>query len=229
MGRLVAPSWHDAPMSRSCCSGQSLDIFGEKAARRALRRYLHKGLGGDDATTIAAWAGETGLAGATVLEVGGGVGQIQAELVRRGAERGTVVEVVDGYESAARELATAVGIADRSTFVLADLVETPAAVEPADIVVLRRVVCCTPAGPSLIAAAAGRARHTLLASYPRDRLGIRAGARLQDGVLALLRKRFRVFVHPPAELARAAAAQGLVLERVHRGVVWETAQFLTQS
>ena len=41
------------------------------------------------------------------MEVGGGIGQIQVELVRRGAARGTVVEVVAGYEDAARELATA--------------------------------------------------------------------------------------------------------------------------
>jgi magnesium-protoporphyrin O-methyltransferase len=213
----------------SCCAGESLDIFGEKAARRALRRFLRKGLGGSDATQIAAWAIEGGLDGATVMEVGGGIGQIQAELLRRGAERGTVVEVVDGYEDAARELATAVGVGDRSSFVLADLVETPDAVEPADVVVLRRVVCCTPAGPSILGAAAGRARRTLLASYPRDRLAIRTVARVQNGALALMRKRFRLFVHPPDALEGAAAERGLVLARVSRGVVWETAQFDAHS
>jgi magnesium-protoporphyrin O-methyltransferase len=212
-------------MACSCCAGESLDIFGERAARRALRRYLGKGLGGGDATRIAAWAAEGGLRGATVMEVGGGIGQIQAELVRRGAERGVVVEVVEGYEEAARELAAAVGIADRSSFVLADLVETPEAVEPADVVVLRRVVCCTPVGPSVLGAAAGRARRTLLASYPRDRRAIRVVARLQNGLLALLRKRFRMFVHAPGALEQAAARHGLVLVRVSRGVVWETAQF----
>jgi hypothetical protein len=209
----------------SCCAGESLDIFGEKGARRALRRYLRKGLGGGDAPQIADWAVEGGLEGVTVMEVGGGIGQIQAELVRRGAAHGTVVEVVAGYEDAARELADAVGIADRTSFLLADLVETPDAVEPADIVVLRRVVCCTPVGPSVLGAAAGRVRRTLLASYPRDRVGIRVAARLQNAVLALMRKRFRTFVHSPGDLERAAAEGGLVLSRVERGFIWETAQF----
>ncbi len=212
-------------MPCSCCAGESLDIFGEKGARRALRRYLRKGLGGVDAPQIADWATEGGLDGVTVLEVGGGIGQIQAELVRRGAAHGTVVEVVAAYEDAARELADAVGIADRTSFLLADLVETPDAVEPADIVVLRRVVCCTPLGPSVLGAAAGRVRRTLLASYPRDRVGIRVAARLQNAGLALMRKRFRTFVHSPGDLDRAAAEHGLVLSRVERGVVWETAQF----
>ena len=40
-----------------------------------------------------------------------------------------------------------------------------------------------------------------------------------------MRKRFRVFVHTPGALERAAAEHGLVLARVSRGVVWETAQF----
>ena len=114
-------------MSCSCCAGEALDIFGERSARRALRRYLRKGLDGGDARQIAAWAAEGGLEAATVVEIGGGIGQIQAELLRRGAGRGTVVEVVAGYERPARELADAVGIADRSTFVLADVVESSAA------------------------------------------------------------------------------------------------------
>jgi len=215
-------------MSR-CCAGESLDIFGEKSARRALGRYLRKGLGGSDAPRIADWAAEQGLDGETVMEVGGGIGQIQAELVRRGAARGTVVEVVADYEDAARELATATGIADRTAFVLADLVETPDAVEPADIVVLRRVVCCTPVGPAVLGAAAGLASRTLLASYPRDRAGVRVVVRLQNGLLALMRKRFRTFVHPPRELERAAEKHGLRLARVERGFVWETAQFIADS
>jgi magnesium-protoporphyrin O-methyltransferase len=213
----------------SCCAGESLDIFGEKSARRALGRYLRKGLDGSDAPRIADWASEGSLDGATVLEVGGGIGQIQAELVRRGAAQGTVVEVVGDYEGAARELAAATGIAERTQFVLADLVATPDAVEPADIVVLRRVVCCTPLGPSVLGVAAGKARRTLLASYPRDRAGVRAVVRLQNALFALMRKRFRAFVHPPRELERAAETNGLRLSRVDRGVVWETAQFVADS
>ena len=119
----------------SCCAGESLDIFGERGARRELRRYLRDGLGGDDAKLIAAWAEEGGLAGARVVEVGGGIGQIQGELVRRGAAAGTVVEVVGAYAEPAAELADAVGIAGRTTFLLADVLQDASGVAPADIVV----------------------------------------------------------------------------------------------
>ena len=212
-------------MPCSCCAGESLDIFGERGARRELRRYLRKGLGGDDATMIVAWAEEGGLDGATVVEVGGGIGQVQAELLRRGAARGTVVEVVSGYEQAAAELARATNIVDRTSFVLADLLETPDAVGPADVVVLRRVVCCSPSGPRLLGLAAGKTRRVLLASYPRDRAAVRVFSRLQNLCFGLARKRFRSFVHPPGELEREAARHGLRRTRTSRGVIWETAQF----
>jgi hypothetical protein len=209
----------------TCSSCDALDIFDEKGARRELRRYLAKGLGGADARLIAQWAQEGGLAGATVLEVGGGIGQLQAELVRRGAQHGSIVELVAAYEGPAAELADAIGIRDRSTFALGDLLQDPDAVEPADVVVLRRVVCCSPDGPRLLGAAAGRARRTLLASYPRDRAGVRAAIALQNAFFALIRKRFRAFVYTAAELDRAAATSGLRQVRVSRGRVWETAQF----
>jgi magnesium-protoporphyrin O-methyltransferase len=209
----------------SCCAGDSLDIFGERGARRELRRYLRDGLGGDDAKLIAAWAEEGGLAGATVVEVGGGIGQIQGELVRRGAAAGTVVEVVGAYAGPAAELADAVGIAGRSTFLLADVLQDASGVAPADIVVLRRVVCCSPEGPELLGRAAAKTRGTLLASYPRDRFLVRAVVRLQNAGFRLVRKRFRVFVHVPGTLEQAAGAHGLERTRVARGWVWETAQF----
>ena len=104
------------------------------------------------------------------------------------------------------------------SFQIADLLTEPDAVEPVDIVVLRRVVCCTPDGPALLAAAAGKARRSLLASYPRDRPIVRLVFRLENLALAVLRKRFRSFVHRPDELERAAARRGLARTRVSRGL-----------
>ncbi len=209
----------------SCSVAERLDIFDEKAARRALRRYLANGLGGSDAVQIAAWAEEGGLDGMSVVEVGGGIGQIQADLLRRGAAAGRVVEVVPEYEAPAAELARAAAVAERSSFQIADLLTEPDAIEPGDIVVLRRVVCCTPDGPALLAAAAGKARRSLLASYPRHRPIVRLVFRLENLALAVFRKRFRSFVHRPDELEDAAARRGLARTRVSRGLIWETAQF----
>jgi len=213
----------------SSCAADSLDIFGEKRARRELRRYLKDGLGGADAKQIAAWAEEGGLHDATVVEIGGGIGQIQAELVRRGAASGRVVEAVGAYADLAGELARSVGIADRSSFEVADPLAEPEAVDAADIVVLRRVVCCSPDGPELLGVGASKARRALLASYPRDRWLARVLLRLENAALWVMRKRFRAYLHAPGELERAAGRHGLTRSRVARGMLWETAQFDTSA
>ena len=83
------------------------------------------------------------LDGMRVLEIGGGIGRIQAELLAAGADRGEVVELVAAYEPYARELARETGLEGRTSFRIVDILEEPDAVEPADIVVLNRVVCCS--------------------------------------------------------------------------------------
>jgi hypothetical protein len=160
-----------------------------------------------------------------VLEVGGGVGAIQADLLRDGASEGCVVEVVPAYERYAHELAEGAGVAERTRFVVADLVEQADAVAAADVVALRRVVCCSPNGPRLLGAAAGLTRRILVASYPRHTAATRAAAWLQNRVFALLGRGFRVYVHDPAELEAAANAHGLRRTLLHRGVVWESVAF----
>ncbi|HEU0335308.1 MAG TPA: hypothetical protein VFR43_02070 [Gaiellaceae bacterium] len=212
-------------MGVSACRCDGCDaMFGEKGARRAVVRYLEKGLGGE-APLLADWASEGGLEGASVLEVGGGVGQLQAELLRRGAVTGTVVELVAAYEPYAAELAAAVGVGERSSFVVADLTADGDEVPAADMVVLRRVVCCSPRGIELLGAAAARTRRVLVASYPRRSWWVRVVVRLQNVAFALLRREFRVYVHDPASLEAAAAAHGLTWAQRQRGPVWESVAF----
>ena len=81
-----------------------------------------------------------------MLEIGGGIGRIQAELLATGADQGEVVELVGAYEPYARELARDIGLEARTSFRIVDILDEPDAVEPADIVVLNRVVCCSPDG-----------------------------------------------------------------------------------
>ena len=47
---------------------------------------------------LVGFLGEAGVGGATVLEVGGGVGGIRIELLRRGAERSVNLELSPAYE-----------------------------------------------------------------------------------------------------------------------------------
>jgi SAM-dependent methyltransferase len=208
-----------------CCArhGQE-ELFTEKGARRAARRYRRKGAD-PMARSLARRASARGLEGATVLEIGGGVGEVLLELLRRGAASGEVVELLPAYEAEARALAEEAGVAERAGFRTADLVADPAAREPADLVVLNKVVCCTPDGVELAGVAAGLARRTLVLSHPRASWAARVGLGAANLWLRLTRKRFRVFVHPRAALEAAIAAQGLALASEQDGVVWRVAAY----
>src|SRR5436189_5668650 len=82
----------------NCCSPKGYRwVFSERSARAEAKRYRRKGL---DATSrrIVDYLKAQGVAGRTVLEVGGGIGAIQLELLKAGAARAVSVELTPTYE-----------------------------------------------------------------------------------------------------------------------------------
>ena len=118
-------------------------MFGPRFAPHLASRYRKRGLDKTSARIVELVTNH-GVEGATILEVGGGVGDIQIELLRRGARRATNLELVDVYDADANRLAAAAGVGDRITRRLVYIAATPDDVEPADVVILHRVVCCYP-------------------------------------------------------------------------------------
>jgi magnesium-protoporphyrin O-methyltransferase len=206
----------------SCCRPESYGaFFSEKAARRALRRYRRRGL---DALSerMATVAREHGVRGATLLEVGGGIGALEVELLRAGAEKATNVELSPEYEDAAAELAREHGVEKRIERRIGDFV-SEADVPAADAVVLNRVVCCYPDYEALVGTAAERTRRLLVFSFPRERLLVRAAFGLMNLWLRLIRNDFRGFVHPARAMLEVAQRRGLNPVVRHRGFFWQLA------
>ena len=207
----------------SCCRARSCErFFKPSVARRSLETYRKKGLDGSEREMVASISQEA-RAGARVLEIGGGIGRIQAELLEAGAEQGEVVELVSAYAPYARELAREKGLEERTSFRIVDILEQPEAVKSADVVVLNRVVCCSPDGVALAGAAGRLTRHTLVLSFPRDALWVRAGIKMLNVGLWLSRNPFRVFVHRPGALFAAVEAEGVRLGEGGRGIFWQWA------
>lgn len=194
-------------------------MFGEGFARRMAKRYRRRGIAGA-AGPMLDFLAEDGLAGATVLEIGGGVGEISLELLRRGAASATIAELSPAYDEEAQRLADEAGVTDRMSRRIVDVAATPEAVEPADLVVLHRVVCCYPDYERLLGAAANRCRTRLAFSHPPRNLGSRAFVAMQNAAFAVGRKEFRTFVHPPEAMVDVVAARGLRPVFEHHGRVW---------
>jgi len=199
-------------------------LFSRKSAARDARRFRRRGLTGT-ARALVELAGE--VSGATVLDVGGGIGSMELVLLAAGAERATNVELSGGYEVQATALLAERGLADRVDRRVADFVTEGAAVEPHDLVVLHRVVCCYPDVDALMTAAADHALTRLVLTYPQERLPIRLGLRVVNLWLRVSGCGFRTYVHPVARILGAAEARGLRLERRERGgFVWESASLV---
>ncbi len=161
-----------------CCQSSAGygEFFSEEQARREARRYRSKGLSKASRWVVDA-VRERGIEGGTVLEPGGGIGAVEIELLKAGAARSTVVELSPGYEQVAAELAREAGVAERMERRVGDFAAD--GTEPADVVVLHRVVCCYPDYERLLGAAAEKARQTrrLHVSAAQRRLARRARAR----------------------------------------------------
>jgi len=207
-----------------CCARGYERFFGARTARRDARRYRRKGLD-ETAQRLVDELSERGIDGATVLEVGGGVGAVEIELLKRGAERATVVELSHGYDDEAKTLAREAGVEGRIERRHGDFA-ADVAVQPADVVLMHRVVCCYPDPELLVGKASVNARRTLALSFPRDTWWLRLAFRLMN-VWCRLTGGFQAFVHPPAVVVGAAERSGLetvVDERAGR--VWRVAVFV---
>jgi 2-polyprenyl-3-methyl-5-hydroxy-6-metoxy-1,4-benzoquinol methylase len=205
-----------------CCRPGSYErFFGAKQARLDARRYRKGGLGGTSRGLVEL-AGD--VSGETVLEVGGGVGAIELELLAAGATRATNVELSGEYEEEAEKLLAERGLQERVDRRVADFVTER--VEPHDVVVMHRVVCCYPDVDRLVGLAAACTRRRMVLTYPRERPWTRAGVRAVNLFLRISGSDFRAFVHPVARMTAAAEREGLALERREgQGAIWENAAY----
>jgi magnesium-protoporphyrin O-methyltransferase len=197
-------------------------MFNARFARHRATRYRKKGLDTTAGRMVELLA-EGGLDGATVLEIGGGVGEIGLEMLRRGAASATNLELSSGYEQQAAALIDEAGLTGRVHRRLVDIAADPAAVEPADLVVLHRVVCCYPDHPRLLGTAADHTRTRLVFSFPPRNALSRAVVTTQNRLLRARGRAFRTFAHPPAEMLAVLAGHGLRPTLAHRGPVWQVA------
>src|SRR3954447_3551069 len=207
----------------NCCDPRGCDaFFGERFARRVAQRYRRRGLD-RTAQRIVDFLAERGITGATVLETGGGVGEIQVELLKRGARRTVNLELSAAYEREAQALLVEAGLAGRAERRLHDIAVAPDEVEPVDAVVLHRVVCCYPDYERLLGAAGARAGRLLVFSYPRRSPLTRLFVGTQTLAFAIMRREFRTFAHPPAAMVEVLRARGLEPAYARGGVVWRVA------
>ena len=210
-------------MVTDCCSPKGYRwVFSERSARGEAKRYRRKGL---DSTSrrIVDFIKRQGVESRTVLEVGGGIGAIQIELLKAGAAHATSIELTPTYEEVAAGLVKEAGFTDRIDRKVMDFVDASAQLEAADVVIMNRVICCYPDMPRLAGAAAERTRELLVMSYPRETWWTKIGLKLGNSALRATRREFQVFLHPPRDIIAVSEGHGLRTVLNQTGAFWTVA------
>src|SRR5215211_58803 len=148
------------------CRCGYVNTFSTKDAEDDLKRYRKAGPDRTTKALIDAIRVER-IEGATLLDIGGGIGSIQLELLAAGVARSASVDASEAYVAVSRAEAARRGFGDRTTHRFGTLADIATEVDRADIVTLDRVVCCSPDLPAVLGTAVERARRMVGLVYPR--------------------------------------------------------------
>lgn len=208
-------------MPKDCCSIDYDVHFDAEEARHDLLVYRQHGAEGSTKRLIDVILAE-GVEGASLLDIGGGVGIVQLELLEAGVGTAMDVDASGPYLAVAEAEAEERGFKGRTAYRHGDFVALADEVEAADVVTLDRVICCYADVRALVGASARHARRLYGLVYPVDRWWTRATERIMNFFTMLSRSDYRMHVHSEQLVDQLVREAGLVPHYRHAGVVWQT-------
>jgi ubiquinone/menaquinone biosynthesis C-methylase UbiE len=182
-------------------------FYNARKAASELRHYRNKGPIPSTRALIDALKSE-GVEGATLIDIGGGIGAIQHELLAAGVARVTSIDASDAYIKLAQEESNRRGFAGRVTYHHGDFVELADTIPPADIVTLDRVINVYPDWKRLVQLSAARTLRLYGLVYPRDTLPVKMTVALMN--LVLWRGPVHASVRAQETIDRVAGEAGVV-------------------
>ena len=205
-----------------CCSHSTAAgrIF-SRFARRYRRRFQKKGLEPSERQLVEG-LGRVGLDNASLLEVGSGVGYLHQYLLKRGAASAVGVDLSPRMIEEAQALARENGLAERTRYRVGDFVELAETFDPADAVLLDKVICCYPDAERMVRTSLAKATRVYAYTIPLNRWYTRLGIALSAFALRVMRSDFRSYVHDPAMIEALVRAAGFTKRYENRTFVWLT-------
>lgn len=203
-----------------CCQVDGIEeVMDAGMAQKDLKRYRKKG---PDRTTqiLLDAVSEQGVEGQVLLDIGGGVGALQHELLSSGVTRAVSVDASAAYLQAAREEAESRGHAERIRQHHGDFVKVANQLETADIVTLDRVVCCYDDVEGLVTRSAALASKIYGVVYPRDHWVVIALTWLENLYRRIRGSQFRAFAHPETVVEGLIRQSGLERCFSERTFLW---------
>lgn len=208
-----------------CCQCQGIEgFFNQREAASKLKAYQRKGPARSTRILLDALRRE-GIEGATLLDIGGGVGAIQLDLLGAGAASATDVDASTAYVAVAREEGARRGYGDRVSYLHGNFVDVAETIEPADIVTLDRVICCYHDMRGLVGASAAKARRLYGLVYPRDGWVAKIFVSVANTLSRLQGSPFRAFAHRTDDVEAVLHEAGLKRSFQRNAGIWQVAVY----
>jgi len=209
----------------NCSHCQGLDeLFSAEYVAGEVKRYRKHG---PEKTTrmLTDALKKQGVQELTLLDIGGGVGAIQYEMLNAGVKSATDIEASAAYLAAAKAESEKGGYSERISYQQGNFVDLVENIQPADIVTLDRVICCYPDMQQLVGLSAVRAGKLYGVVYPRDSWWMKMGIAVQNFFFRLQRNPFRIFIHPSEDVEAIIIQNGFKRLFYHRTWVWQVALY----
>ncbi len=208
-----------------CCQSQGIEnMFDKKVANRQLKRYLKKGPSKTTSMLLDA-INKKGVQGLNFLDIGGGIGAIQYDLIKAGASNGTSIEASSAFFDIVKEEALQNGLAERVNFKYGDFTATASDVDSADIVTLDKVICCYDDMSELVGLSSKLARKIYAVIYPRDVWWTKLALLMVNFYPRIKGSSFRVFIHPTKKVEEIIFGNGLKRNYYATTLFWQVAIF----
>lgn len=205
----------------NCAQCQGIeDLFSEKYVAKELKRYRRRGPDKTTRMLIEALKKE-GVEGLTLLDIGGGLGAIQHEMLRAGLQSATDIEASRAFLTAAKAETARRGYAERVHYQHGNFIDLAADVQPADIVTLDRVICCYPDMQNMVGLSVARAGKLYGLVYPRNEWWMKVWHAIQSFYLRLTRSRFRTYLHPTEAVEALVREHGFRRRFYRRTFTWQ--------
>ncbi len=209
----------------NCCQCQGIEeLFNDQLANKELSQFRAKGPSKTTRLLTRALK-EKEIQGLTLLDIGGGVGAVQYDLLDAGCQSAVDVDASKAYLHAARDEAQRRGLADRVSYQYGNFVDLAPQIPEADIVTLDRVICCFDDMEKLVSLSAGHARRFYGLVFPRDTWWIRLGLAAMNLILRIRRSSYRAFAHPTRAIETLVQSRGFKRSFYHRTWFWQVVIF----
>jgi hypothetical protein len=205
------------------CCGQCAGIerlFDDRLVQGELRDYRKHGPASTTRMLLDALRSQ-GVAGLSLLDIGGGVGAIQHDLLAAGASHAVHVDAAAAYLHVSQLEAERRGHAERVTYLHGNFVDLAPQIPPVDVVTLDRVLCCYHDMEALVRLSVARARRYYGLVFPHHAWWQRVGRPIFNSYFRLVRNPYRFYLHATPAVEALIAAPGFQRVYYRRTLFWQ--------